>query len=445
MHDLPVHRAFLSSRAPRRILVIHRRGRKTSLSLEEVFRYLLANPGIIAKTLAPVRKQAKEIIWNDPDMLKTILPEHLIAKKNETELMITLKNGSIWYLDGADDPEHGKRGSNVKVLHLTEAGDHDPAIWYSIYEPVLLANDGILIAEGNPRGRNWYWELYMKAQRRPDWETFLLSAEDSPIFTKDQLADIKANNPENVYNAEYLCRWADSAGVVFRTFDSLQTAEPSPAKKHRKYRIGIDIAQLQDYTVASVVDRHTWQQVHLDRFNQLSFTTIKDRLTNIIMDYSSKATHNSVEVMIEVNNQGKPIYDDLVQWSIQPDVMKRFDIFIRAFTTTQQSKAMAVSHFSMLCDQKHLRLLHDKIQEEELGAFTYKKTGNGYSYSAPSGLHDDTVMALLFSYWDLGAKLPVPPDDDSPPPPKMQWGFSEDFYKKHGTRDEGNPFINPYL
>lgn len=397
-----------------------------------MFRYLLANPGIIGKTLAPTRKQAKEIIWDDPDMLSTILPPHLIAKKHETFLMITLVNGSIWYLDGADDPEHGKRGGNVKVLHLTEAGDHDPAIWYSIYEPVLIANDGIAIFEGNPRGRNWYYELYEKAANRPGWDRFILSAEDSPIFTPAQLADIKANNPENVYNAEYLCRWVDSAGVVFRSYDSLITSRPSPALPQRKYRLGIDSAQLQDYTVLSVVDRHTWAQVAHERFNQLSYGTIKDKIKQVILAYSDRKNGNAIEVMIETNNIGKVIFDDLIQWSLTGDMMTTHDIIIKPFTTTQQSKSLLVSHFSMLCDTRQIKLLPVPEQTKELGQFTYKKTLNGFSYSAPQGLHDDCVMALLFSYWDLGGKLPVPLSDQSDTmKEKHMWGFSPAQWREH--------------
>jgi len=448
-HDLPTLRAFLNSRARRRVLVVHRRGRKTSTSLEEVFRYLLVNDGIIGKTLAPTRKQAKEIIWDDPDMLSTILPKSLIAKKNETNLMITLKNGSIWYLDGADDPEHGKRGGNVKVLHLTEAGDHDPAIWSHIYEPVLTANDGIAIFEGNPRGRNWFYNLYMEAATRPGWERFLSSAEDTPIFTKAQLADLRASNPENVFNAEYLCRWVDSAGVVFRTFDSLVTAKQSQAQYNRKYRIGIDIAQMQDYTVLSVVDRHTWHQVNHDRFNQLSFAVIKKRIQAMILAYSARSNGNAVEVVIEINNQGKNVMEDLVAWAMSDEVMKTHEIIIRPLTTTAQNKSLLVSNFSMLCDLSAIRLLPVDIQTTELGVFTYKKNNTGFSYSAPSGQHDDCVMSLLLSYWELGGKYPLPlsPHEEHGTI-KHTWGFSPAEWESHhktAREREDSAAMSPWL
>ena len=137
--ELPLHKQFLDNTDKRKIFVAHRRGLKTTTSIGEVFKYLASNPKIIGKTLAPIRKQAKEIIWDDPDMLFRLVPKEIIKEINKTELKITLKNGSIWYLDGADQPNF-QRGGNVKVLHLTEAGDHKEEVWTSIYEPVLTLN-----------------------------------------------------------------------------------------------------------------------------------------------------------------------------------------------------------------------------------------------------------------------------------------------------------------
>lgn len=212
---LPIHNAFKASRKKRQIIVAHRRGRKTSMALEKMFQYLWANPKIVGKTLAPERKQAKEIIWDDPDMLfhQNVCNPSIIRNINKSELKITLKNGSVWSLDGADDP-HSKRGGNVKVLHLTEAGDHDEAVWSAVYEPVLMANGGVAIFEGNPRGKNWYFRLTMDAKTRPNWDVFEIPAARemdngslelvTPIFTLADLEDLRAHTPDAVFRRNRL-------------------------------------------------------------------------------------------------------------------------------------------------------------------------------------------------------------------------------------------------
>jgi len=407
---LPVHDAFAQEQAKRQILVMHRRGRKTSLSLEKVFKYLITNPKIVGKTLLPKLKQAKEIVWDDPNMLfhENICPPGIIANINKSQHKITLKNGSIYYLDGADNPD-SQRGGNVQVLHLPEAGDHKEAIWSQIYEPVLMANGGVAIFEGNPRGRNWYHRLYHQAQGREGWATFLLSARNSPIFTPEQLRDLEMNNPWAVFAAEYLCEWIDSIGTVFRTFRNVANAKESPAEYGKKYRIGVDLAKMLDYTFVSVVDRHTWHQVKVDRWNQVDWTIQKERLKAIIKQYALKANGNAVEVIIEGNGVGSPIFDDLYNWSATEPTL---DIMMRNYITNNAGKNLLVQNFSMLCDQGAIGILPYEPLMQELELFTYEKTATSFVYGAPDGYHDDTVMGTMLSYWELGTKLQPPEQPD---------------------------------
>lgn len=406
--ELVKHKAFQDSTKKRKILVAHRRGRKTSMSLEEMVKYLVTNPGIIGKTLAPIRKQAKEIIWDDPDMLFKIFPREEIKAINNSELKVEFKNGSLYYLDGADDPNY-QRGGNVKVLHMAESGDHREEVWSSVYEPVLTLNKGVAIFEGNPRGQNWYYRLYEQAGLREGWDRFLISAKDTPIFTSEQLEDIRISVPENVYKAEYLCEWVGSTGTVFRTIRQIATGIEATAVRGRKYRIGIDLARQQDFTVLSIVDKHTWKQVKKVRFNQLDWGLIKDQIKLTIMEFSNIANENDAEVLIEDNGIGDPVYFDIWRWSAEVNTTHSMTII--PFKTTNASKALLVSNFSILSDTSQIEILNDEIQIKEFERFTFKKNALHYIYSAPDGEHDDTVMATTISFWKLGEKLAIPEEE----------------------------------
>lgn len=423
MH-LPMHAEYMNCRDKRKIFVVHRRGLKTTTSLTEIFKYLISNPKIVGKTIAPKRKQAKEIIWDDPDMLFKLVPEELIASVNRTSLMITLKNGSLWYLDGADNP-HGQRGGNVKVLHMAETGDHKEETWSQVYEPVLMANGGVALFEGNPRGRNWYYKLFLRSQERKGWSSWLLSAKDSGIFNEEELKDLEMNNPYNVFASEYLCEWVDSTGTVFRTFRDVANAEEQEARWGRSYRMGVDLAKVEDYTVTSIVDRHTWEQVHLDRWNQVDWTIQKDRIKQKMLAYSKRETANSLEVLVESNGPGDPIFDDLFAWAAQQE---DHEITMINYVTTSAKKALLVQNFSMLCDQKIIAILPTDYLMEECENFTYEKNSLGFRYGAPDGYHDDAVMATMFSFWELGGKMPVPQNPDDLP--KTQWGFTQEQLEK---------------
>ena len=434
---LQAHEDFMQSAKRRQIFVAHRRCRKTSKSLERMFQFLITNPGIVGKTLAPERKQAKENIWDDPDMLFNIVPYDIIKSINKTELKIELVNGSIWTLDGADNP-HSKRGGNVKVLHLTEAGDHDEVIWTQVYEPVLMANHGVAIFEGNPRGQNWYYHLYNYALAHPEvWDAFLVSATQTPIFSPEDLAGLQQRLPQAVYAAEYLCDWVSSLGTVFRTVDEIAIAIPQGPQPGRKYRFGIDLGKVDDYTVISIVDRHTWQQVHLARFNQLDWPTQKEKIIKLAQFYGRKMMGNEVEIYIESNGIGSPIFDDLFKHFASDN--KLYEVYITPFRTTNESKSLLVSNFAMLADLAYIQIVPYPVLLNELKKFTYKKNQNTIIYSAPPHCHDDTVMSTMISFWNLGAKLPLPMG--ATPDITHQWGRRQQQQPK--TVSSNNPFVLP--
>jgi len=47
------------------------------------------------------------------------------------------------------------------------------------------------------------------------------------------------------------------------------------------------------------------------------------------------------------------------------------------------------------------------VQVSELQAYEGKRTAAGFSYSAPSGMHDDTVMALAFAWYGVAGFMPA--------------------------------------
>src|SRR3990167_9269431 len=66
--------------------------------------------------VAPTYRQAKEIHWRG---IQGYLPPQLIDSKNETELSITLKNGSRISLKGAENPD-ALRGVKLRGLVIDE-------------------------------------------------------------------------------------------------------------------------------------------------------------------------------------------------------------------------------------------------------------------------------------------------------------------------------------
>src|SRR3990167_5034958 len=114
-----------------KILVMPRKSGKTALAINKLLIEAFKKPGKTFWFVAPTYRQAKEIVWKDPEMLKTFLPEELIEKKNELDLSIYLKNGSVLSVKGADEPD-ALRGPNPAMVVLDEFALMKPEVWTEI-------------------------------------------------------------------------------------------------------------------------------------------------------------------------------------------------------------------------------------------------------------------------------------------------------------------------
>jgi hypothetical protein len=116
-----------------RVVVAGRRFGKTHLSIRELC-YHAREPGKEVWYIAPTYKMARQIVWKK---LKNRLTDlNWVAKTNETELTITLVNGSTISLKGADNYD-SLRGVGLDFIVLDEFADIEPEAWYETLRPTL--------------------------------------------------------------------------------------------------------------------------------------------------------------------------------------------------------------------------------------------------------------------------------------------------------------------
>src|SRR3990167_10632248 len=112
--------------------------------------------------IAPTYRQAKEIHWR---RIQAYLPQALIESKNETELSITLKNGSRISLKGADNPD-ALRGVKLRGLVIDEIASirNWNWVWQEVLRPTLTDYEAPAIFISTPKGFNHFFELYQQGQ-----------------------------------------------------------------------------------------------------------------------------------------------------------------------------------------------------------------------------------------------------------------------------------------
>lgn len=203
----------------RACLVWHRRAGKDLTLWNLTIKKALERRGTYFYTL-PTYNQAKKVIWsgmsNEGFRFLDHVPKQIIKNLNNTEMRITLKNGSVIQLVGTDNID-SIVGTNPIGVVFSEYSLQNPRAW-ELIRPILALNNGWAIFNFTPRGRNHGFRLFTMADGNPDWFTQLLTVEDTNLLDAEAIERERAEGmPEELIQSEYFCSWdAALPGAYYR-------------------------------------------------------------------------------------------------------------------------------------------------------------------------------------------------------------------------------------
>ena len=144
-------------KAPQRfkIAVFHRRAGKSKTALNDQVCKALTTKGIYYYLL-PTYKQAKTVCWDS--LVKQHIPSEVYIKRNDSELAIYYKNGSIQRFAGCEDIDK-HRGINPIDVVFDEYSEMSEEMWTTIIQPILRENKGTASFIFTPKGKNHSWKL----------------------------------------------------------------------------------------------------------------------------------------------------------------------------------------------------------------------------------------------------------------------------------------------
>lgn len=370
-------------------MVWHRRARKTTMAINELIKRAIAEPAIYWY-IAPTYRQAKEIVWKDPQMLFRYLPFEIVKNRNEVELTVYLINGSIISLKGADNPD-SLRGMNPRGVIFDEYGDiagrWGGEMWEAIIQPVLRGNNGWAWFIGTPKGQNHFYKLYQKGLSEAHWQSFLLPASKSGILSAEQLEEARRDTTAEFFAQEYECEWTEGAGQFFRLTDEnfhKETIEPAGV-----FQLGVDLAKINDYTVITPLRLNDFKIGAQERFNQLDWPTQKARIEAQIRRYNNGLTY------IDSTGVGEPIYDDLA----------RLGLPVQSYKFTEASREPLLRNLAILLEQKKIKIPDNEILRNELRSFRLELNERGRTIIKSVGEHDDCVMSLALACWGISEPI----------------------------------------
>lgn len=388
----PAQQAILDSPARFKVLACGRRFGKTAVAIDMLCTTLL--DGNSAAYFAPTFRMGSEV-WRE---LCSIL-QPLIRYSREEDWRMELHTGGIfegWSL--AQGSGELVRGRKYHYVVVDEAALFDSAtVWHGAIRPLLTDYEGGALFASTPKGRNWFWQLYLQglSAEFPEWASWRFPTTENPYIKASEVEAAKSGMPERFYRQEYLAEFLDDGGVVFRNIDAvcIRTPHPHPPtpspynEEGENYTgercfFGVDWGKDKDFTCVSVMTRGG-EQLWLERFNQIGWAEQRGRLAALYERFQPNI------ILAEENSIG----------SVNIEALQAEGLPVRGFMTTAKSKAPLIDTLALAMEKGEVKLLDDPILKHELLAYELNRTSHGWSYSAPSGGHDDTVIATALSLW----------------------------------------------
>ena len=363
-----------------------RRFGKTRLAVLECLE--VANNGGRAWWISPSYKMSN-VGWRPLHQIANRIPG-AIVRKSERE--VVMPTGGVVSVRSADNPD-SLRGDGLDFAVMDEAAYILPEAWNEAIRPALSDKQGRALFISTPRGRNWFWNIYLKGGVSPDWTSFTFPTSANPFIPASEIEIARAELPEIIFRQEYLAEFVDSEGAVFRRVQDAACLEPLDAPlENRQYVAGVDVAASVDYTVITVLDAKTKDMVYVDRFTRVDYPVLEDRLA------ATYNRWNMTGMVVEANSIGQPVIDHLVMRGLR----------IQPFTTTNTTKHSIITALMAAFEHGQIRIINDPVLIGELLSYESKQTASGsITYSAPDGGHDDTVMSLALAWYAVEAAQPV--------------------------------------
>jgi hypothetical protein len=301
-----------------------------------------------------------------------------IYSKNESDLVITfITGGSIRFFTG--ERLDNLRGLKFHLAVIDEAS-FIPNLedgWLNSIRPTLTDYKGKAIFLSTPKGKNYFFSLFSKAE--PDWQSFKFTTYDNPYIDPNEIDDARKQLPEVVFEQEYMANPAENAANPFGNQYIRNCIHPVTTMPIVAY--GIDLAKSVDWTVIVGLDEDG-NVAYFDRF-QMDWHNTKQTILRL----------PKCPILVDSTGVGDPILEDL----------QREGVMIQGLKFTSSSKQQLMEGLQAAIHQGKIGY-PEGIISQELEVFEYMYTATGVKYSAPSGFHDDAVMALALAWQNFSLK-----------------------------------------
>jgi hypothetical protein len=215
----------------------------------------------------PTYTQGKKALWDaiDRDGFKVVehCPPRVLASTNATEMKLTMRNGSIIQVIGADNID-SIVGTNPVGIVLSEYALMAPSV-LDLLRPILRENGGWLVVNFTPRGQNHAYDLFEAVRDNPEWYVSVLTVDDTGVLSPADIeAERLAGMSEELIQQEFYVSF--EAGNVGSYYGRLLADASATGRIGRvTYEVGLPVHTRWDLGVGDATAIWCWQDVGRER------------------------------------------------------------------------------------------------------------------------------------------------------------------------------------
>lgn len=368
--------AIVANPATIKFVAMGRRWGKTYMA--GVYALTCADRGAAVAWVAPTYKNTRPL-WRFCESHTAQVASRL--RINRSERIMEFPSGGSIAIYTADN-DVGLRGEAFDVVIVDEAAQVREETYTDVILPTLADRDGHCMLITTPKGRNWFYREWVNADGH-DAARFQAPSSANPMPTIRRAFDLaKSRVSDRTFRQEWLAEFVDDGGGVFRRVSEAATAT-AQERGYGNYVIGADWGRTNDATVFVVLDIATRSMVAMDRMVDTNYALQTMRLKALWQRFNRPA------VVAESNSMGGPVVESL----------QRDGVPVIPFATTNASKMQIIDGLALAFEQGAIRILPDTMLLSELQSYESDRTPTGLvTYSAPDGMHDDTVIALALAW-----------------------------------------------
>lgn len=314
---------------------------------------------------------------------------------------------SVWIQCRSADEPKSLLGEELDLLVIDEAAQISKTIWFDKLLPTTASKtrQGRTVFISTPVGKNWFYDLYMANKNKGG--SFHFTSLDGVEIDRTEWDRLKQISPADWFQQNYEATFLEKASAVFRGVKDvifpadLGLEPPYEVERPRfkgNYVGGLDLAQIHDYSVLTIIDSITHKVVYWDRFHKIPYPVQINRIENAVRKYGAK-------LVIELNNIGLAIADELKARGIRVEDFKTSGHFSKEDARVVGTKERMVEKLSLDIEQKNIKIPPIVPLLDELDVYTHILTpGGNITYGPPEGMNDDCVMSLGLANWGLLGK-----------------------------------------